>query len=173
MKNILLATALSAMSFVSFANDGDLVLPGERWISTFNGYICAAFQPTVEAPAVHSELNVKFETLTSDYSLDNGLIKATFEVDGEVCRYSAIMFADNDAATIDLVESKAYSLGENADCSAGKALLDQHLTANDYLYYGHPHNLAVMIPVEGAADVCGEGATHMGVNFVVTGRINN
>lgn len=171
MKNTLLVALFALMSISAFANDGDLTIPGERWLARHAGYVCAAFEPDTNTPVVYADMNLQFESLTTDHSLDNGLIKATFEVEGQVCRYSAILLADNAAATIDLVESKAYAVEGNVDCSAGKEIVDANLLANDYLYYGHPHNLAIMAPFAGAAEVCGEGATHVGIRFVVAGRI--
>ncbi len=165
----LLATALLATS--ALASDEDLTLPGERWLATFDKYICAAFGPEAEQPEGYASLNVKFEQLTTDHSLDNGLIKATFEENGVLCRYSALVLADNAAATIKLVESKAYAPSKQANCADGRAVVDQTLEDNSYLYYGHPHNLAIMVPVSGAANVCGSDATAVGVNFVVKGRI--
>lgn len=160
------------VSSTAFANTGDLELPGAKWQAKFTKYVCQAFSPAVSAPSSHADFQVKFEDIVTDYTLDNGLIKATFVEDGKSCRYSAILFADNAASTIKFVESKAYALEDGSPCLEGQAMLDEHLQFNDYLYYGHPHNLAIMIPATGAAEVCGEGATLIGVNFQVSGRIS-
>lgn len=169
-KLLLVATVVMSMSS-AFAAEGDLVLPGAKWIAKFNKYVCAAFGPEATQPAGHSDLKVKFEQITTDSTLDNGLITASFKVEGKTCRYSALLLADNAAATIRLVESKAFAPEGDVDCSAGKAELDASLESNDYLYYGHPHNLAIMAPVTGAEKVCG-GQKLIGVNFVVSGRIS-
>ncbi len=171
MKKILLPLLISILPTSSFANTGDLVLAGEKWIAKFDKYICAAFTPAVARPQAFESLNVVFEQITTDMTLDNGLIKATFEEEGKACRYNAILFADNAASTSRLVESKAYAPADGSECAAGKALLDAAFAANDYLYYGHPHNLAFMVPGVGAQALCGDTAQVVGVNFVVKGRI--
>lgn len=170
MKNVLfIALLLVAQS--SFA-ETDLSIPGEKWLGKFTGYICQPFTENVEAPKTHRDLKVKFESVVTDSTLDNGVLKATYEVNGSVCRYSAIMFADNAASTIKLIESKAYSLTTGVDCSIGKTVLDDQLAPiNDYFYYGHPHNMTVMVETVEGREFCGENATHVGVNFVVAGRI--
>lgn len=148
----------------------DLTLPGEKWIAKFTNYVCVAFGPSVRASTELESFKVKFEQITTDSTLDNGLIKATFEEGNSVCRYSAIVLADNAAATMKLVESKAYATTGDSDCITGKAMLDQNFVSNNYLYYGHPHNLSIMIPAVGAEAVC-NGEKFLGVNFVVSGRI--
>lgn len=164
-----LALLLTA-SLSSYAQSGDLVLQGEKWIAKHTGVVCAAFTPHVSLPSGFANIDVKFEKITTDMTLDNGLIKATFVENGNLCRYNAFLFADNAASTIRLVESKAYSEVKNADCSNGKSVLDAAFEANDYLYYCHPHNLAIMVPVEGAAAVC-NGSKLIGINFVVAGKV--
>lgn len=173
MNKILRVSFMMLASISSaFAQEADLTITGEKWIAKFNGYVCAAFTPMVAQPKDHSVLNLKIEKITTDSTLDNGLIKATFEVNGTVCRYSAIILADNAAATMRLVDSKAFAAnGDKAICADGKATLDAGFEANNYLYYGHPHNLAIMVPMAGAAEICGAGAQYVGVNFVVSGRI--
>lgn len=169
MKKFVAAALLSLMSLSSFANEGDLVLAGEKWIASFKGYNCAAFGQPVAAPSAFARMNVVFEKITTDSTLDNGLIKATFTERGAVCRYNAFLFADNAAATIRLVDSKAYAPAKNANCAEGKRIIDAALEANNYLYWGHPHNLTIMAPVTGAQAVCGNGL--IGINFVVSGRV--
>ena len=115
-------------------------------------------------------MNLKVEGLSTDSTLDNGLIKATFEEEGKACRYSAIVLADNDAKTIKLVTSRSFAVNADADCARGQEVLDRALADNTYLYFGHPHNLSVLAPVEGAEAVCGAGNTRVGITFVVSGR---
>lgn len=164
---------LSSVLNLSFAlgHEGDLVLEGERWISKFNGYVCDESGESVATPSSFTELNVTFEKLTTDRSLDNVLIKGSFKQDGAVCRYSALLFADNDIKTFSFVESRAFAVAGASDCSFGKRILDDSFQFGDYLYYGHPHNVALMASVRGALNVCG-GDT-VGVNFVVSGRVQN
>lgn len=173
MKKLTLAVLIMVASMTSvFAQDvRDLSLPGEKWVAKHTGYVC---NTTVAATAVPSELDaikVKFERITTDSTLDNGLIKASFEENGIACRYNAIVLADNAASTMKLVESKAYSVAEESDCAFGKAVIDAALVSNDYLYYGRPHNLAILIPSASAEAICGSGAQYIGINFLVSGRI--
>jgi hypothetical protein len=170
MKMLLSLLTLMTLN-TGFAQDGDLVLANEKWIATFKNYNCQAYGPNVEAPATLSRLNVVFKTLTTDQSLDNGLLKASFTEDSALCNYSAILLADNAASTIRLVESKAYSPDKASDCAAGKAVLDAAFESNSYLYWGHPHNLTILAPAEGAETLCENKL--VGINFVVTGRIRN
>lgn len=170
MKKFIAASLLSIASLSSaIANEGDLVLAGEKWIASFKNYNCAAFGQPVSAPAAFQKLNVVFEKITTDATLDNGLLKATFTEGGASCRYNAILFADNAASTIRLVDSKAYAPAKNSDCAEGKRMIDSALEANNYLYWGHPHNLTIMAPALGAEAVCGNGL--VGINFVVSGRV--
>lgn len=172
MNKLLLVSFLIVASISSaFAQESDMVLPGAKWQAKFTKYICAAFGPEVTAPKEYADLNVKWESMVTDSTLDNGLIKASFEVEGKTCRYNAIILADNAASTLRLVNSKAYSNETDVNCADGKALLDAGFEANDYLYYGHPHNLAIMVPMAGAEAVCGAGAKFIGVNFINAGRI--
>ncbi len=170
MKNFLALALILTVSFTASAQEADYVLAGEKWIAKTNGIVCAAFTPSVQMPAGFANINVAFEQITTDMTLDNGLLKATFTEDGKTCRYNAVLLADNAAATIRLVNSKAYAPAGDSDCAVGKTVLDAAFESNDYLYYGHPHNLAIMVPVEGIDAVC-PGASVIGVNFVVTGKV--
>ncbi|HLW57251.1 MAG TPA: hypothetical protein VKY27_07695 [Bacteriovoracaceae bacterium] len=147
----------------------DLEIEGPRWIAKFQGYVCDNSGINVEAPGTMSAMNVVWESIVTDYTLDNGLIKATFQENGHTCRYSAVLFADNAAYTIKLVDSKAYSF-EGTSCENGKRILDEALFNNEYLYYGRPHNLAIMAPFAEADALC-PGSDRVGVNFRVAGRI--
>lgn len=152
----------------------DLVLPGEKWVATHNSYLCEAFGDPVAAPLFLDQYQVKFERITTDSTLDNALLRASFVENGNTCRYNAILFADNAEQNSTLLQSIAYNTNSGAsaykDCLGGKKVLDEALAKNDYLYYGHPHNLAFMMPGQGAEVICGEKAL-IGVNFVVTGKL--
>lgn len=168
MKKMMTLLVLSFASTFAHA-DTDLQLPGELWYAGFDKYVCQAFGQEVSRPEPFESMNVIFESITTDKTLDNGLIKATYTEGDATCRYSAIVFADNALATVKLVESKAYATVGTSTCEVGQKVIDDALAANDYLYYGHPHNLAIMSPVSGAKDVCGAGV--IGINFVVKGMI--
>lgn len=175
MKKNIFISLLAVFSAISaMAQAKDLTLPGEKWIAKFDKYVCAAFGSAVEAPARLASMKLQFEQITTDSTLDNGLLKATFEENGKLCRYNAIVLADNAASTVQLVQSIAYDPAGGAsaylDCNQGKAVLDASLKANNYFYYGHPHNLAIMMPGVGAETVCA-GSEFLGANFVVKGRL--
>lgn len=176
-KLVLSAFAMNLiLAFPAFAQAGDLTLPGEKWLATFDKYVCEAFGEPVTRPQALERLNATFERLTTDSTLDNVLLKATFEENGKTCRYNAILFADNAAQTYTLVQSIAYDpAGAGSsyrDCSAGKAVLDNALSGHPYLYYGHPHNVALMMTGVGAEAICGSGAQAIGANFMVKGIAN-
>ncbi|MFW7380665.1 MAG: hypothetical protein ACOH5I_17765 [Oligoflexus sp.] len=162
---------ITLSSFSAFAAE-ELELPGERWLAEANGYICSSENSAAIAqPQALAAYDVVFESVTTDYSLDNGLLKATFTEESSVCRYSALLFADNAERTVELVESKVAAIEGKSLCEGGKALLDELLTFNDYLYWGRPKHLTIMVPDIDSEVVCGEGATHIGVDFTVSGRI--
>jgi hypothetical protein len=169
MKKTLLLCLIALLPAAAFATESDLELPGERWLAKFDRYVCGYDAPT-NAPAELADLKVVFEKASTDRSLDNALLLASYEQDGVACRYNAILLADNAAFTSRLVESKAYAVNGDGDCSRGKSVLDRNLSANTYLYYGHPHRLAIMMPVADAEAVCGPGKNTIGVEFVVYGR---
>jgi hypothetical protein len=165
-----LAAFLGSVSAI--AAEGDLTLPGERWYARFERFVCesGAFQPgSARTPATLAAMNVKFERISSDRSLDNVLLLASFEEKGTACRYSAILFADNAKRTAKLVESKAFASSGSVSCAEGKRKLDGYLADMNYLYYGHPHHAALMMPVEDAQSICGGNETAVGADFVVTG----
>ncbi len=165
-------TVLLIFSASIFAQS-DLELPEAKWIAKSSGIVCNAYAPTNSKPLSHEEFNISFEEITTDSTLDNGLIKVTFQEAGHECRYSALMFADNEGQTIKLVESRAYALDGAAGCVEGKKLLDEQLKFNKYLYWGHPHHLSVMIPESSASEICGADAVSIGIDFTVTGRIGS
>ena len=157
-----------------WAQAGDLVLPGAKWVAGFNKYVCAAYGESTTRPQALEQINVQFEQVVSDSTLDHALLTATFEEKGVSCRYNAIIQADNEAQTSQFIQSIAYNPAAKDGsayiaCSAGKNILDKAFAANKYLYYGHPHNLAFMAPGLGAESVC--GSDMIGVNFIVKGRL--
>ncbi len=166
MKKTILA---SLMLLSSIAGAEDLTIPGERWLGKFDGFQCAAYGAYVDAPASYQELGLAIEQMTTDITLDNGLIKATYTEDSVECRYSAIVFADNAAGTIKLVESKAYSADGTSDCSVGKDLLDQQFHFTNYLYWGG--RVTIMIQDASAPDLC--GSPKVGITFKKGVRIDN
>jgi hypothetical protein len=167
----LFALASASASASAFAAE-DLSLPGERWLAKPNGFICGADAETqAEKPASLEAMAVAFESVTTDYSLDNVLLKASYVEDGVSCRYSALIFADNAARTLKLVESRAYAADDAATCDEGKALLDGYLEATEYLYWGRPKHVTIMVEDASAAAICGKDATSFGIDFVVAGRI--
>ena len=166
MKKMVLALMM-ILPFAQAQANQDLVLESERWLAKFTAYVCADGNTQVATPAELASKNVVFTTASADYSLDNILLKATFEENGAVCRYSTLLFADNTGFTIKLVESKAFSEDGSSDCAAGKAALDTLLAFNPYKYlHGRA---AVYVPVADAAALC--GADTVGIHLQVTGRV--
>lgn len=171
MKKIILAGALAVLSITTaIANDGDLTMPGERWATKFTAFVCG--NGNVEATAVPTDFaayEIKLATMTTDFSLDNYLVKGTFVENGATCRYSALLLADNAAKTIALVDSRAFSEVDGSECAGGKAVLDSALASNSYVYlHGRA---AIWAPVAGAEASCGAGATTVGLHWQVTGKI--
>jgi hypothetical protein len=171
MKKIILASVFAAISLTTTqASVGDLTMPGERWATKFTGFVCG--NGNVEAAAVPVDFaayDIKLATMTTDFSLDNYLVKGAFFENGATCRYSAILLADNAAKTIALVESRAFSEVDGSECLGGKAVLDSALAANSYVYlHGRA---AIWSQVNGADAACGAGATTVGLHFQVTGKI--
>lgn len=170
MKKIILVSAFAALSLTTaIANDGDLTMPGERWNSKFTAFVCG--DGNVQAAAVPTDFaayDIQLGRLTTDMSLDNFLLRATFVENGVSCRYSAILLADNAAWTIKLVDSKAFS-AEGTSCASGKEVIDAALADNSYKYlHGRA---AIFAPVAGAEASCGAGATTVGLHFQVTGKL--
>lgn len=171
MKKVILGSFLAALSITSvFATEGYLTLPGERWEAKFTAYVCAdGNTQTASVPADFAAKNIVFGRATTDMSLDNLLLKATFEENGVACNYSALIFADNAAWTAKLVDSKAYAANGGSECLEGKAFIDSILEFNAYKYlHGRA---AIFVPAVDAASQCGAEATTIGLHFQVTGKI--
>ena len=139
MKKTLFLCLIACLPAAS-AFSADLELPGEKWLAKFDRYVCDYDKPAASVPSELADLKVSFEKLSTDRTLDNVLLTANFEENGVACRYSAILLADNAAFTSRLVQSKVEN---EAECADGKAALDRNLAANKYLYYGHPHRIAL------------------------------
>jgi hypothetical protein len=170
MKSVLVLLATLSLSSAFAAPNEDLTLPGERWMSKFTAYVCDdGNTQTQTIPADFAAWNVQLATATTDYSLDNLLIKGTFSEEGSVCKYSALVFADNTGKTAKLVDSRAYAIEGTSACANGKAFLDSALAFNNYKYlHGRA---AIYVPASDAAAQCGAGATTVGLHFQVTGKI--
>ncbi len=170
MKKVILASMLALSLTSAFANEGDLTLPGERWAAKFTAFVCGdGNTQTSSIPADFAERNVVFGKATTDMSLDNLLVRATFQEDGVTCNYSVLLLADNAAWTVKLVDSKAYSLNNESACLEGKAFLDSALADNKYKYlHGRA---AIYVPASDASVQCGEGNSTIGLHFQVTGKI--
>lgn len=171
-KVMTLISVVSVLATSAMAADGDLVLPGEKWVAGLDSYICQPFQPSVARPEAYEAMDLQFERLSTDSTLDNVLLVATYKEDGADCRYSAILFADNAAFTVKHLDSKAYAPNGGSTCAAGKALIDSQFAGTvQYHYYGHPHHIALVLPFADAEKVCGAGATTIAPDFVLKKRI--
>lgn len=168
MKTILAALFLTLSFSSAFANEGDLVLPGERWLAKFTAYVCEdGNTQTSSVPEQFAAKNIVFDKASTDISLDNLLLKATFEENGVTCSYSAFVSADNDAWTAELVQSKAFAPAGGTDCTEGKAFLDSLLKFNTYKYlHGRA---AIYVTTSDAVALC--GTSTVGLHFQVTGKV--
>ena len=171
---MLRSVILSVLSFgtLNAAASDDLKLPGERWLTAGAGYVCENNKEiSISTPDAFADINLKFDKLSTDYSLDNVLLTATFDENGEQCRYSAILFADNAARTIRLVESKSYGVESGIDCVMGQSLLDHALEPeNDYLYWrGSAKHVTILIDTAETTDLCTEHS-RVGLDFIFKGR---
>jgi len=170
-KCLLTLAALTSLSSFAAPNE-DLVLDGARWLAKANGFVCrTALDTLLPAPASLQSINLAFETMSTDFTLDNGLILGTFSEEGNTCRYSARVLADNSTNALTLVESRAFSSKGESLCAEGKATLDRALTATSYIFRERTKHLTVFLLNENAADMCGEGATEVGVDFVLTKKL--
>lgn len=167
MNKIMTALLMILSTTQAFANQ-DLVLDGERWLAKFTAYVCDDGNTQAQAiPQVLVEKNVVFTTASSDHSLDNVLLKATFTEQGTTCNYSALLHADNAQFNVGLVNSNAYSTDGNSTCEEGKAFLDQVLEFNTYKYlHGR---VAIYIPFADSAALC--GSDKVGLHLQVTGKV--
>lgn len=170
MKKILLSALVALSMTTAIANDGDLTIPGQRWLGKFTAFVCGdGNTQTASVPSEFTAQNIVFGKLVTDYSLDNYLIKATFEEDGVACNYSSILLADNAAWTVKLIDSKAYAPNRGSECLRGKATIDATLNDNKYKYLHS--RAAIFVPSQDAAALCGEGSTTVGLHFQVVGKI--
>lgn len=173
MKNTTLL-ALLALTSLTASAASDLELPGQRWLGAANGYVCANdTTKVITTPASLESIGLAFETVTTDITLDNGLLKGTFVENGVTCRYSALILANNATNAVTLIDSRAYAADETATCEAGKALLDSNLLATSYVWKERPRpaHLTIFFNSENAEALCGVGETQVGVDFLLTGRI--
>lgn len=168
MKNLKLLSLVALIAF-SFSNASaeqatDLVLEGERWVGKWTAYVCDdGNTEATEVPAELAPYNVEFTHIGADYSLDNITIRAQYQENGVTCSYSSILFADNEAWTIELVESRAIP---SSECASGKEVMDLTLEMNDYKYlHGRA---AVYVPFSNSQMAC--GSETIGIHFQVTGK---
>lgn len=152
----------------------NLPFPDARWGGKAAGYVCEAAVATfVATPVEYSDLNVQWGTVVTDFTLDNGLLLATFSSDADTtCSYSAIMLANSTTKNISLVESRAFASVGEGSCAAGKAILDEKLASNQYLWKESRKHLTILAPSVSAESICGAGVEAVGIDFVFTGKIN-
>lgn len=167
MKKILV-TLLVLMNASMLSASEDLTLNGERWIGVFTQYVCQdGNTPAAVDPSELESFNVQFGHIGSTFSLDEFLIKATFDENGEQCFYSVILEGDKTAWTVAYRESRAYS-NSGVSCEEGKAKLDRLLEFNRYVYFHG--RAALFFPSVDSATACNGGAD-VGIHFQVRGRV--
>jgi hypothetical protein len=175
---VILSALMGATAFADAeigVQSGDLVLPGERWVTGFNGYTCDGGQTLTTVPAEYAASNVQFERFSTDRTLRNAITSATFTEDGVQCRYTALVKADLPTQTAQILESKAYAPNGGSECVSGKALIDgqlhgAHFTFNERV---RPHHFTMQFAFIDAQNICGVGATAVGVDFILKRKIDN
>lgn len=171
MKKIIMTGLFTALFLTTaIANDGDLTMPGERWNSKFTAFVCGDGNTQAsETPIDFATYGIELGQMTTDISLDNFLLRATFVENNVTCKYSAILLADNAAWTIKLINSKAYAIDGDSQCLEGKAVIDSALADNQYKYlHGRA---AIWAPVNGAEISCGASSNTVGLHFQVLGKL--
>lgn len=163
MKKLLMASLLSLLSVTAFAQD--LPLPAqERWLALNGGITCGSDNTlTTNVPAEFKAKSIVFTYMTTDYTLDNGKFVAGFFENGVECRYNLLVLSDNANFTITKVDSKAYAVNGGSTCEEGKAYIDSLFGFNNYTYARG--TMAIQLAVADAAEVCGAGATTVGLYF--------
>ena len=164
MKKVILGLALTT-AFSAFAQDINFGAQ-ERWLAQSGGFTCGAENRPAQAPAEFKNKAIIFTYMTTDYSLDNGKFVASYYEKGTECRYNLVGLADNAAWTFIKTDSTAYSInGSPAEnCAEGKAYLDSLFASQIKYFYGRGA-MSLQVAVADAAEVCGEGATHVGIYF--------
>lgn len=163
MKNVILGLALTTTS--AFAQDINFNAQ-ERWLAQSGGFTCGAENTPAQAPAEFKNKAIIFTYMTTDYTLDNGKFVASFYEKGTECRYNLVGLADNAGWTFTKTDSTTYSINGSPveNCAEGKAYLDSLFASPVKYFYGRGA-MSLQVAVEDAAQVCGEGATHVGIYF--------
>ncbi len=166
--------AVSNSAVLEDAPQENLKLEAPRWGGKAAGYVCAAAETVfVGTPSEYSDLNVAWGSVVTDFSLDNGLLLATFTpAEGTSCSYSALMLANSQTKNIALVESRAFVSAGEGSCAEGKEILDAALASNKYLWKESRKHLTILAPSVSAEEICGAGVANVGIDFVFTGKIN-
>ncbi len=172
LKMIIAASFLALATNSALATTIDLELPGERWLSRFDRYVCdtnAELTEKARTPAALESIRVNFEQLSTDRSLRSLRILATFEEEGVTCRFSALATADIIEKTVKINQSQSFAPAGGSACENGHFLLNRYLGDIKYIYYSHrPHRVALMMPAEDSAAIC-PGKDAVGVDFAVIG----
>lgn len=162
MKILFLALALIAPQ--AYAAEGDLVLPGARFLANFDRFICNDFsEEGVPMPNSLQGFGLQFDQLQVDGMTVAALITANYEENGQACRYSALL-ARGARSALNLKESKAFSADAASSCEAGKAVIDA-LVAKMTFSVTKPINfIGLRVPAVDAS-VCGEDAKGVKIVF--------
>jgi hypothetical protein len=162
MKILFLALALIAPQ--AQAAEGDLILPGARFLANFDRFICNDFaEEGVPLPSSLEGLGLKFDQLQVDGMTVAALITADFEENGQACRYSALL-QRGARSTLNLKESKAFAADAATTCESGKAVIDALVTKMSFSVTKPINFIGLRIPAVDAA-VCGEGAKGVKIVF--------
>lgn len=162
MKTLLLALAL--FSSQAFAVEGDLVLPGARFLANFDRFICNDFaEEGVPLPSSLDGFGLKFDQLQVDGMTVAALITANFEENGQACRYSALL-QRGARSTLNRKESKAFSTRADITCEDGKAKIDAIVTKMTFSVTKPINFIGLRIPAVDTA-VCGGDAKGVKIVF--------
>jgi hypothetical protein len=164
MKTLLLTLALLAPQAQSYAAEGDLILPGARFLAHFDRFICNDFaEAGVGLPESLEGFGLEFDQLQVDGMTVAALLTANFEENGTACRYSALLQRGS-RSSLNLKESKAFSPAAETDCEAGKALIDALVTKMTFSVTKPINFIGLRVPAVNTT-ACGEGAKGVKIVF--------
>jgi hypothetical protein len=162
MKILFLALALIAPQ--AYAAEGDLVLPGARFLANFDRFICNDFaEEGVALPASLEGFGLKFDQLQVDGMTVAALITANFEENGQVCRYSGLL-QRGARSSLNLKESKAFSTGADITCESGKAVIDALVAKMTFSVTKPINYIGLRVPAVNA-EACGADAKGVKIVF--------
>lgn len=123
------------------------------------GYDCGEFfQGTVEAPAVISSKNIQLTRLDADKDLNNFLVKATFNLEGETCYYGVFLDRSRETKTLNFNHSVLLSTNTNPSekCLENQKYLDEVFKSSSYYVSKRGIRYIAVDVIQGENEVCSE-----------------